>query len=125
MAACAKANKLPPPGWTAPDKPVESVFSPSTLGLGEGILKHKKKISCMNVITDRNRPRRNPLHRRPHPRLSSVRERLPRVSGPVDPGEQRRVGQLIRPVQRGRLAESVLVELWQASGHGGGDWHRV
>ncbi|KAL1982976.1 hypothetical protein VTN96DRAFT_591 [Rasamsonia emersonii] len=37
LAACAKANKLPPPGWTAPDKRVESVFSPSTLALGEDL----------------------------------------------------------------------------------------
>ncbi|KAL1961836.1 hypothetical protein VTN77DRAFT_1005 [Rasamsonia byssochlamydoides] len=37
LTACAKTNKLPPPGWTSLDQPVDSVFSPSTLDLGEDL----------------------------------------------------------------------------------------
>ncbi|KAF2455934.1 hypothetical protein BDY21DRAFT_323764 [Lineolata rhizophorae] len=37
LSAFAAAKKLPPPGWTTPDRSVESVFSPTTRSLRDGI----------------------------------------------------------------------------------------
>ncbi|KAJ5666507.1 uncharacterized protein N7477_008955 [Penicillium maclennaniae] len=37
LAACVKAGKVPPRGWTSPAESVESVFSPTTRELGKDI----------------------------------------------------------------------------------------
>lgn len=37
LTACAKAKKLPPPGWTKVDQSVDSVFSPTSRELQQGI----------------------------------------------------------------------------------------
>ncbi|OCL03137.1 hypothetical protein AOQ84DRAFT_326442 [Glonium stellatum] len=37
LSACAAGGKLPPPGWTELDRNVDSVFSPSTRGLGDNL----------------------------------------------------------------------------------------
>jgi hypothetical protein len=42
VGVCAKANKLPPPGWTNVDQEVNSVFSPTSRDLGGGTRYHSK-----------------------------------------------------------------------------------
>ena len=36
VATCAKAGKMPPPGWTEPENPVTEVFTPTNLELEKG-----------------------------------------------------------------------------------------
>lgn len=36
MGVCAKANKMPPPGWTDVEKDVKEVFTPTARELGGG-----------------------------------------------------------------------------------------
>ncbi|KAF2840135.1 hypothetical protein M501DRAFT_952176 [Patellaria atrata CBS 101060] len=37
LTACAKAKKLPPPGWTKPEEEVKTVFSPTGRNLGDNV----------------------------------------------------------------------------------------
>ena len=76
VTACAKARKLPPPGWTVPASSVESVFSPTGADLG----KSKARLSASLLrptdvyeTSARPTPLAHPSRSTPYTRTASAR----------------------------------------------------
>ncbi|OAL55831.1 hypothetical protein IQ07DRAFT_676084 [Pyrenochaeta sp. DS3sAY3a] len=53
LSACAAAKELPPPGWTAPEQAVDSVFTPTGRDLGNSTISSLwQKLSATHAETD-------------------------------------------------------------------------
>ena len=73
MSACAAARKLPPPGWTKLDQSVDSVFSPSTRGLGDSMLAiNSLSLASADLQELCHRSWGYPFYRCTHPRVPAV-----------------------------------------------------